>query len=365
MRRRGMWANFSGLFGRHRGEILATLPNHFGAGIRRGIDTIGLLLDEVLHRGWHEVEVRAPLFVVAPARSGTTMLYHQLAADPRFAAPTLGDTMMRSVTMNGLFRRLGVRPSFAKIRDQIDAQMSALDATHDLRIGMLEEDEAFFNDNFATNNLHLFFPTLPERLGGVPRLDERPARVQRAVMRRYRNFVRRFLFHRGPDRTFLCKNVALAGRLACFERTFPDARYIHIVRDPVEQVPSAIELVRAVAKTSHGGRVRPAEDPYWKMVAAELIDQHRRLLAWERKLPASRWLTIRYDALIADPGEALRGVYRHFEIPTTPEFEAIVAGASERAQGFRKSREYSLAPYGLTPERVREQLAEVYAAYGL
>lgn len=361
-RRRGHLANFTALFGSRRGEVLATLPNHIGAGIRRSIDTLGLVLDELLHRGWHRVEVRQPLFVVAPPRSGTTMLYHQLAADPRFAAPTLGDTMMRSVTMNGLFRRLGERPAFAKVAAQIDAQMAQLDHTHDLRLGLLEEDEAFFNDHFATNNLHLFFPTLAARLPTMPRLDERPPRVQRAVMRRYRNFVRRFLYHRGPQRTFLSKNVALAGRLACFERSFPDARYIHIVRDPVEQIPSAIELVRAVAQTSHG-RVWPQDHPYWRLVAAELIEQHRRLLAWERKLPASRWLTLRYVDMIADPAAALRKVYEHFAIPSSPEFEANLVQAGTRAEAFRKARQYALEPFGLSAAQVREQLAEVYAAY--
>jgi hypothetical protein len=365
LRRKGIQANLAALATGSRGEVLATLPLHFSAGVRRVVNGVGYCFDELLAHGWRDVEPRSPLFIVAPARSGTTMLFHQLAGDPRFAAPTTGNTLIRSITVTKLVQRMArkQRGFILAARDQINEQMSALDDTHTLRIDRLEEDEGFFNDQFALVFVHLLFPTVHEKLAFAD-LDDRSARVQRVVMRKYRSFVRRFLYLAGPERTYLAKNVHSAGRMACLERTFPDARYIHIVRDPLVQLPSTLELVRAVAKGSHG-QVRPPEDPYWRIMADVLLEHQRRLLAWERKIPASRWLTLRYDELIADPAASVRKVYSHFEIPVSEEREREIAAANERAGSFRKHRSYSLEPYGITPDYVREQLAEVYAAYGL
>jgi hypothetical protein len=365
IRRMGTLSNLAALAGPGRAEVLATAPMHITTGIRRWINGTGYVFDELLYRGWRDVQINAPLFIVAPARSGTTMLFHQLAADPRFAATTTGATLIRSVSWLKLLRRMVAkqRGVILKMRDEINKTMSALDETHVVRVDRLEEDEGFFNDMYALTNKHVFFPFLHERIGIVD-LDDRPARAQAAVLRRYKAFLRRFLYLSGPQRTYLGKNVSYPGRLGWLEQGFPDARYIHIVRDPVVQLPSALELIRSVALGSHG-RVRPPEHPYWRLMIEALMRQHQQLLAWERKIPPSRWLTLRYEQLIADPAGSLARVYEHFQLPTTPEQQAALNAANERAGEFRKNRRYTLADYGIDPAEVRERLADVYAAYDL
>jgi hypothetical protein len=362
LRRNGIRANLAALATSSRAEVLATTPLHLATEVRRLINATGYVFDELLYRGWRDVEIKPPLFIAAPARSGTTMLYHQLAADPSFAAPTLGNTLIRSISLTKLLRRLAAkqRRFILAARDGIDKTMSVLDDTHTVRIQRLEEDEGFFNDVYGLTNAHVFFPTVHERLG-IRDLDDRPERSQRAVMRRYHAFLRRFMYLAGPERTYLGKNVSYAGRINCLEQAYPGARYIHIIRDPLVQLPSALELIRTVALQSHG-RVRPPEHPYWRLMADHLLDQHRRLLAWERKIGPARWLTLHYEQLIGDPAAAVRRVYEHFDLPIP---ELALSAIPERVGEFRKDRRYSLADYQIAPEYVREQLAEVYAAYGL
>jgi hypothetical protein len=362
LRRKGIQANLAALATSSRGEVLATIPLQVSTSVRRVVNGTGYVFDDLLYRGWRSIEIKPPLFVVAPARSGTTMLFHQLASDPSFAAPTLGNTLIRSISVTRMLRRLAAKEVrfILKARDDINKVMSSLDETHTLRIDQLEEDEGFFNDVYGLTNAHMFFPTLHEKIG-IVELDDRPLRSQRAVMRRHRAFVRRILYLNGRDRTYLCKNVSYAGRIACLEQTYPGARYINIFRDPLVQIPSALELIRAVQKNAHG-RVRPTDDPYWKLMAENLMDQHLRLLGWERKLGPERWLTLQYKHMIEDPAEAVRKVYEHFQLPRN---DGALCASKERAEEFRKNRRYTLADYGISPEYVRERLSEVYAAYGL
>lgn len=362
LRRKGMQANLAALASSSRGEVLATIPLHVATEARRLVNATGYVFDELLERGWRDVEIKPPLFIVAPARSGTTMLYHQLAADPSFAAPTLGNTLIRSISVTKLLRRLAAkqRRFILAARDGINKTMSVLDDTHTVRIERLEEDEGFFNDVYGLTNTHMFFPTLHERIG-IVELDDRSQRSRRAVMRRYHAFLRRFMYLAGPERTYLGKNVSYAGRINCLEQAYPGSRYIHIVRDPLVQLPSALELIRAVASNTHG-RVRPREDPFWRLMAETLLEQHRRLLAWERTIGPGRWLTLHYQELIGDPVAAVRRVYEHFGLPIT---ELALSAVGERAGEFRKNRRYTLADYGIAPEYVRERLADVYEAYGL
>jgi hypothetical protein len=363
LRRNGLLANFAALATSSRAEVLATIPMHVSTEMRRFVNGSGYVFDELLYRGWRNVEIKPPLFIVAPARSGTTLLYHQLAADPSFAAPSLGNTLIRSIALTKLLRRLAAkqRGFILRARDNINKMMSALDETHTLRIERLEEDEGFFNDVYGLTNIHMFFPTLAER-HGIVELDDRTERSRRAVMRRYHAFLRRFMYLAGPERTYLGKNVSYAGRINCLEQAYPGSRYINIVRDPIVQLPSALELIRAVALNAHG-RVRPADDPFWRTVMVEtLLEQHRRLLKWERKIGPERWLTLRYDQLIRDPTATVRRVYEHFGLPISEEALGAIGGRTEE---FRKNRRYTLADYKIAPEYVREQLAEVYAAYGL
>ena len=362
IRRKGIQANLAALATRSRGEVLATIPLHVSTGMRNWINGTGYVFDELLYRSWRGVEVKPPLFIVAPARSGTTMLFHQLAADPNFAAPTLGITLIRSISVLKLLRRMVAkqRRFILNARDSINKTMSVMDETHTIRIEELEEDEGFFNDTYGLTNVHMFFPTVHEKIG-ILELDDRPPSSRRAVMRKHHAFIRRFLYLAGSERTYLGKNVSYAGRIACLEQYYPGSRYINIFRDPVVQIPSALELIRSVQLGAHG-RVRPTDDPYWKLMAENLIEQHLRLLGWERKIGPERWLTLRYREMIDDPAAAVRKVYEHFGLEPN---EVALSAVNERAGEFRKNRRYTLADYGISPEYVHERLADVYATHGL
>lgn len=344
--------------------------------VRLTVANTARALDYVLAPGFQQVEVRAPVFVVAPPRSGTTLLYGMLAADPRFLGPRLYETLLPSVSalrltegISALARRLkgpAVEESFTRWEQE---RFGPTDSIHRVRHRELEEDTLLFDRHFASPSALRFFPRGAE-LAPLTVLDDQPPATRRRVMGAYYRAIQRLLYHAGPPRqTYLAKNVHSAGRIGSLLQRFPDARFIHIVRSPYAVIPSAVRMFRVSNYLGIDGPSRPTMPlghPVWSVFADLVIDGYRRLLRWEQRVPKSQWVTLRFESLIADPLAAAQQVYDRFEIPMTEPARAAMATVADGASRYRSSDGPApqLEDCGLTREGVYERLREVFEAYG-
>lgn len=343
--------------------------------IRDGLVRTGRALDHVLAPSFRKVDVRAPVFVVAPPRSGTTLLYSMLAADPRFLAPRLYETLLPSVTLQraaeaigGLSRRVqGGRLAEGFLRWE-EGRFAESDPIHRVRHLELEEDTLLFDRHFTCPSAMRFFPD-PAALYELTALDDHPAAARAGVMEAYHGTLQRLLHH-APGRTYLAKNVYSAGRIGSLWERFPDARFIHIVRSPYAVIPSAVRLFRVSNYLGLPPALRPQmppEHPFWRVYAEMVIDIYQRLLRWERQIPPSQWITLRFEALVADPLATARRVYEHFDLPWSPTTEAAIAAEASRARQYRSTdgSPLTLEDLDLSREQVYERLRDVFEAYEL
>jgi len=342
---------------------------------RSGIVDVGRALDYVLAPAFREVEVRAPVFVVAPPRSGTTLLYSLLAADPRFFAPRLYETLLPSVSLLGLADRIGsfavqhqggrLAAGFTRWEED---RFANTDSVHRVRHRELEEDTLLFDRHLVCPSSLRMFPRGGELMQLVA-LDEHPPAARARVMEAYHRALQRLL-HRAPGRTYLAKNVHSAGRIGSLLERFPDARFIHIVRSPYEVIPSAVRLFRVssyLGVTEPHRPTMPLEHECWRFAADLVFDAYQRLLRWERELPASQWITLRFPALVGDPLGTVREIYERFGIELPPAIEATLADEASRAARFRSidPTPPTLEDVGLDRAQVHERLREVFEAYAL
>jgi sulfotransferase family protein len=81
---------------------------------------------------------------------------------------------------------------------------------------------------------------------------------------------------------------------------FPDAQYVNVVRDP----RAAVASIRRISKE---GRVGWPKDGL--VTGTDLWERSQRAAdRWRRRLPAGRFLEVRYEDLVADPDSALQPV---------------------------------------------------------
>lgn len=343
--------------------------------LRLSISDVGRALDYAIAPSFRAVEVRAPVFVVAPPRSGTTLLYSLLAADPQMFAPRLYETLLPSLALLRTAEAIG---GFAKryrggrlaegFSRWEEGRFAESDPIHRVRHRELEEDTLLFDRHLMCPSSLRFFPR-GEELVELTALDDQPPAARVAVMEAYHRALQRLL-HRAPGRTYLAKNVHSAGRIGSLWERFPDARFIHIVRQPYEVIPSAVRLFRVsnYLGLPPGQRPEmPIEHPMWRMHAELVIETYQRLLRWERRIPSSQWITLRFSDLVADPMGTVGRVYEHLGMPRSAVAEQAQLALTEQAGRHRSSDGSAarLEDLGLSRDQVFERLREVFEAYEL
>jgi hypothetical protein len=323
-------------------------------------------LDPLMFPALATTPTPAPLFVIATPRSGTTYLHHLLELDEaRFMSPRLYQTLAPSLLLDRACESVRGLDGFLgnlleRLADLIDRNLfNDWDGIHSVGLRAAEEDENLFVQSLTSPALYLLFPfvrQLPE-FADITRLGQR---VVRRVARDYRETGRRWAHTAGAARTLLIKNVLLASRLPVVDRAFPDARFIHVVRDPREAIPSALSLFYAMWRT-HTPRIAPGS-PEVRALADMFLEHYRLLCEQQRQRAKERWIGVRYEALTLDPVGSIERIYAALGFDVTPEYRARLERAAAKARGFKSRHRYDLAEFGLRESDLRAALGEHWDA---
>lgn len=325
------------------------------------------LLDHLFFPKFRSQEIKEPLFIVAPPRSGTTFALNLLALDTkRFTHLKLFQAVFPSICFYRFFEALACadrhigRP-FSRILKQAENRIfQGWDKQHPLKFDAPEEDSVLFIYAFLSDGIFLLFPYFAELwVAGFP--DDLPADDSRRLMRFYRSCLQRHLYATGPEKTHLAKATQFAGWVNGLAREFPDARFINLTRDPIQSIPSLVSMYAA------GWRVpNPdlAKDSKASQECAKLsAAYYHHLLEFEKSIEGNRYIRCSYKELIKAPGATIRSIYDHFDYEWTSAFDEALRAAQEEAAQFRSRHKYALEEFGLTQDWIVRELEPVYRVY--
>ncbi len=346
---------------------LTTLAVAGGLGGVLNVARLGRWWDDRSHPEWRDVRVKTPTFIIAPPRSGTTFFHRLMALDSDFIHVRLGDTLFPSATTirgidaletsNGLAARL-FRSGLNALEQRY---LSGWDDVHYTRFFSPEEDEGLYMLSFISPGLYLFVPEV-EQVSRVDALDDLEPETRERVMDYYESSLKRLLYVRGADKIFLGKSVFLPGRIRSLLSRFPDARFIHLVRTPLETVPSFISMFRK-PWYAHSPSI-PDEHPNTQALMNVVLDGYRRMQVAQNEIGDERVFTLRFDEITQHPVDSVLRVYDWLERSPTPEFRHRLEEAGEEVRSYRSKHTYSLEQYGLTKDDVKSALGAAYEAYG-
>jgi len=324
---------------------------------------VGFALDEVFFRGWRKVQVRRPLFVLGPPRSGTTHLHHVLSLDDRTTTFRTWECLFGlSVTGRMLLLGLGRvdrffgRP-FGRAGGWMGSRFLAdMNDVHPLALDAPEEDFLALMPVMQCFILVVVFPRAAW-LWRTARLDTGASEAQRRrLMRFYRACVQKHVYVFGPDKRFLSKNASFSGMAESLLETFPDARIMSTTRDPKKTVPSQLSSIRPGLAAVGFGRIGPAlRDRF----VDQLLFYYRHLESLARSRP-ERIVVIDNDELRDNLENVVAASFAALALDMSSQFSDALAEAGRQSRGFSSKHAYTLEEYGLSESMIEQRFDAVY-----
>jgi hypothetical protein len=325
------------------------------------------LLDGILFPGLRRIELRAPVFLVGHARSGTTLLHRLMSRD----AERFSSFMLYELYFPSLLQKKAIRALAAVDRSRLGGfltrrveawerrRYAATQDMHAMGLTQPEEDDFLFYWSCASGTWMLKLPAMGEI--DFYHLDRAPERKRRRVERFYADCIRRQLYLNGPDRIHLCKAPHFAGRVASLIESFPGARILVTMRSPHETIPSLLKLVKV------GYQLRGWDEPRMARSLGVLAEQsfhtYKHPLEVLAKHPEAKHAIVDYRELVAEPKRVVCEVYEALGLPLTPAYAAVLDQEQARARKHESAHRYSLAEFGLDAGAIERELAELFARY--
>jgi hypothetical protein len=301
--------------------------------------------------GVRDEEISTPIFVTGPPRSGTTVLFGALAADPQHRVPE-GWELLRPVPPPD--PRCYPDPGRLALADQelrmLEAVQGNLAAIHEYTGRMPKECLSAF----AFELLSEEFPTrfhVPTFAAWLARTDMTPAyECHRLVLQ--------ILQRRYPTDQWVLKSPVHLHALPALLQVYPDARITVTHRDPASFLPSLTSLV-ATLRAVHSDEVDFAEigRDREQQFAASL----RSLVELDRQgaLDPARTHHSRYADFVTDSAGTVRDVYRRLNLPFDSGTEhAIAEFLVPRSRDDHGGHRYSFDDLGMSLADVRSDFAD-------
>lgn len=329
---------------------------------------IGRALDHVLFPRFRREDVDSPIFVIANPRSGTTFMHRLMCLDEeRFTYFKLWQTLLPSVTLyrvvsavTAVDRVIGA-PLGRLLRFLESRAFAGWDGVHAVGLNRAEEEEFIFIMKLLTPSMLIFFP-FSEELGFVNFIDDLPDAKRKRLMAFYKESLRRHVYAVGGGRAILSKNVFFGGRMKAIEETFPNARYVHLVRHPYSALPSMMSMFTGPWRFHSPEWAK--DSPQYRYWARLGMDYYKAYLKRGDGIDESRFIALTYDELVSDPKQTIERVYEQLEIPMSDAFRHRLLQETQKARKYRSSHDYSLDEYGLDRREIYRELREVFERYG-
>jgi hypothetical protein len=309
-------------------------------------------LQQLLYgRALAKTEIDEPhVFIVGHWRSGTTYLHELLVLDEQFAFPTTYECF----APNHFFVSSRLTPHILGLLLPSKRPMDnmAVSFKHP------QEDEfALMAMGAPSPMLRLAFPNDPPPY--MELLDMEGVAPQ--VLQSWKAAMQRFIqmqtyWKRKP---LVLKSPPHTGRIEVLSELFPQAKFIHMVRDPFSLFPSTRRLWRALDEVQ--GLQIPRYKSLDEYVFAAFERMYRGFERQREKIDASRICDVRYEDLVKDPVAVVENLYERLDLG---DFSQV----RERIEAYvGEKKDYRATRHELEPEvmaAIRQRWAGYIEKYG-
>ena len=294
---------------------------------------------------------RAPVFILGHWRSGTTFLHELLIRDP---AHTYFTTYQCFTPHHFVLTEQWVTPwagMFVPARRPMDNMAAGWDRPQ-------EDEFALQSLGVPTPYLSMMFPNRGSAYPEYLSLRDLPDEDREHWKRELLQFCKRATLR--DNRRLVIKSPAHTARVRTLLEMFPNAKFVHLSRDPFALFRSTVSLWRSLNAEEGLQAIR---DEAW--LGPFVIDSLRRMydayLADRELLAPDQLVELRYEDLVGDPKGQLRDIYRRLELGDFSQVEPALDAHLAEVKNYRPNR-HSLDDE--TRELLRREWARYFEVFG-
>ena len=255
-----------------------------------------------------------PLFIIGHWRSGTTYLHNLLSQNRNFAYPTTFQTVVPAIFIR--FEKL--------IKPIVEASLPPTRPEDNVPLGAdLPQEEEYAMGNLCPYSFYngWCFPRKMEFYYRFVCMEDVSERVINEWKRVYLYYLKKIAFL-NPGKQLLLKNPANTGRIKLLLEMFPDAKFIHIYRNPYHVFMSMKRDIEA--EMSLYCIQKPKDDETIEREMAKLYLQMMKKYFREKELiPEGDITEVRYEDFISHPFEEIKRIHEELSIPGFEEHKEI------------------------------------------
>jgi omega-hydroxy-beta-dihydromenaquinone-9 sulfotransferase len=289
-----------------------------------------------------------PLFILGHWRSGTTLLHELLVLDKRHTYPTTYECFA---------------PNHFVITESIATKLLAFMLAPQRPMDNMaagwhrpQEDEfALCNLGLPSPYLTIAFPNDPPQDQEYLTLEHVPPDALARWKRKFLRFLQEINYRSKRRQRIVLKSPPHTGRVKVLLEMFPDAKFVHIVRDPFVVFPSTVHLWKTLYSTQ--GMQKPRFEGLEQHVFTTFERMYERFEADRQRIPPGNICEIRYEDLVADPVEGIRRIYEELDLGGFVEARPALEGFVAATKGYETNKYRELAP------ELRDEIAHRWRGY--
>ncbi len=284
-----------------------------------------------------------PIFILGHWRSGTTLIQNLLLLDKQFAFPTVYQCNYPSTF-------LSIEPIITRLYKDCDSTARPMD---DVKVTPMSPGE----EEFALAALTLYSPLIAWIFPRREAYYDRYLTFQDIAAEEVEQWKSAFLFYMKKltyryDRQLLLKSPPNTARIILLLELFPNAKFIHIHRNPYVVFQSTQRLYEKAL--SNALMQRPKSNHLARGIIKRYAAMYDAYFEQRKLIPANNFMEIKFEALEQDKIGQVAKIYKHLNISG---FETVLPNLTEYVASIS---DYKKNKHPVIEDSLRAQIATAW-----
>ena len=328
--------------------------------ILRLVVFIFMFLDRIFIPSLWTKKIQNPIIIVGNPRSGTTFLHRFLVNNGFGTGTQLWQMIYSSIILQKILK------PFLPILEYLSPAKYHSTAAHKTSLSSVETDDAsmlfrFFDGFF----LYGFILSWSEE-NLFEWVDPKKRNNTKRDFKWFEAMWKRVLISSKGKRT-VAKLFSLSSTTPEFTQTFPDAKILYMVRDPLSVIPSGLSLVTGVLDNMFGfwSLSKIDRNRFIKRLYKALVEL---LLRFEEdwssgNIDRTKVLIVHFDRMMNNFDDLMNDIIKFTELEPSDKLLDEIKITSDKQKQFKSEHKYDLSKFGLTEQQIKDDCNAYYKTF--